>query len=247
MIILNYIKKRYYGTSLARFWHRWAPSFTVSKRFFGQTVFMDFRDNIDDFSRTTAELEKREKKVLSVPAHLSGSIWDVGANVGLFSVRSAVVGCPCIAFEFSDKACRLLQKTIAAGRLPVTVVNRAFTATSKRYNPARTSDTENQVKFVDAGGSTESITYWKAEEVYGKPVLIKMDIEGGELEFFENTDFKQWLCENEILWLVEVHTAKLGFAPHWEDVPHYQLDEGHVLYCSNRHKLDSLTNNLKKV
>lgn len=240
MEILTYIKRKYHKTVLARLWHSLAPSFTVKRRFFGNDIFMNFRDNIDDVSKSSAELEHREEFVLKVLSHLQGPVWDVGANVGIFSVCAAVKDHSCVAFEFSEKAGVLLQKTVSSNNLPITVVNRAFTVDEQCYSPAQTSSAENQVSF-SSEGEYSSVTYEQAAEKYGVPVLLKMDIEGGEQAFFESPDFKKWLCDHEIVWLVEVHFQQLGHYPEWKDVPRFELDEHHDLYCSHAGKLKELT------
>jgi hypothetical protein len=73
-----------------------------------------------------------------------------------------------------------------------------------------------------------------------------MDIEGGEADFFESNAFKAWLTGNRIIWLVEVHTAKLGFTPAWDDVPRYELDPGHVLYDVDESRLNRFVSSLKQ-
>ncbi|MFA6172224.1 MAG: FkbM family methyltransferase [Kiritimatiellales bacterium] len=215
----------------------------MKKTFFNQSVFMDFRDNIDDISRSTGELETRENRTMFIPVCAGGLLWDVGANVGLFSVRAAVNGQPCIAFDFSKRAVQLLKKTAAKNRLSITVVNQAFTATTKQYNPATTSGPQNRVDFLEAGG-TASVTYKEAEQLYGTPALIKMDIEGGEKEFFDSRDFKEWFCEKKIFWLVELHPTILGYAPKWDDVPMCEIDSHHHLYCSDSEKMSVLVKNM---
>ena len=79
----------------------------------------------------------------------------------------------------------------------------------------------------------KTITYQEAEILYGLPTFIKMDIEGGELEFFNSMGFKSWLIKNSIFWLVEVHRDKIGFTPMWEDIPYTVIDTNHYLYCKD--------------
>jgi hypothetical protein len=67
-----------------------------------------------------------------------------------------------------------------------------------------------------------------------------MDIEGGEKDFFDSCDFKVWFCERKIFWLVELHPSILGYVPKWGDVPCFQMDELHHLYCNDPDQLNSL-------
>jgi FkbM family methyltransferase len=216
------------------------PSFRVKKTFYGKTVYMDFRDNIDEFSQSSRELENREQGLMEISLNVDGALWDVGANIGLFSVRAASAGCQCVAFEFSHRAAALLQQTVTENRLPVVVVQRAFSSVPKLYEPAKTAGTRNQVGFSDHG-SESSVTYRDAEAQYGTPAMIKMDIEGGEKEFFDSSDFKAWIVGKEICWLVELHPEVLGYVPEWPDVPRVTVDLFHHLYCANQDKLVRLS------
>lgn len=240
MKTIEYLKTRFYKTFLARWWHRYAPPFVIRKYYYGTKIFMNFRDNIYYVSMSTRELEQFEESVMSVLEFSEGPIWDVGANVGLFSVRASLLELRCVAFELSPITCRLLRKTRQVNRLKFDLVEQPFTLTSRSYLPPKTASAENEVMFVDTG-DYRTITYQEAHKLYGLPTLIKMDIEGGEAEFFDSIKFKKWLLDYSIAWLVEVHHEKLGFLPEWKDVPHAILKSNHYLYCNDLGKLDRLT------
>lgn len=243
--MLDRFKRCFSGTVIAWMWHRFAPSLVVRKRFHGASIFMNLRDNIDDVSRTTHELENREGVVLSVAGAVSGGVWDVGANVGLFTVRATLLGRRCIAFELSPRACRLLQRTRQYNGLSFEIVDRPLDVETRSYEPPTSASTENAV-IADPNGEKQTLTFREACGTYGVPALIKMDIEGGEAAFFASAEFKRWICENAVFWLVEVHTGKIGFTPEWQDVPHVTLanEGGHYLYCSNEGKLTALCRSL---
>lgn len=243
MKLVQQFKSRYHRSWLAALWHRYAPHVTVGKKFFGATVFMDLCDNIDDLTRSKAEIECREGCVLSLPAAVDGLVWDVGANVGLFSVRSSILGRSCIAFEMSPKACRLLEKTKKKGQFAFTIVNRAFTVDSVRYNPPESASTENCLAAI-SDGELLSCSFLSAAESFGIPALIKMDIEGGEDAFFRSILFKKWIVRNCVAWLVEIHERHLGYTPEWNDVPHCTLRGGHVLYAASDNQLQTLVSRL---
>lgn len=244
MKLIRKFKDHYHHSRLAAMWHRWAPSFTLGREFYGATVFMDLRDNIDDLTRSRSELENREECVLASPEAVEGAVWDVGANVGLYSIRAAQLGKPCIAFELSPKSCSLLQKTRDRNGLSFVVVNRAFTAEPIRYNPPISASAEN-ILLPSIDGELESITYLEAAAEFGLPAMIKMDIEGGEEAFFQSPTFRQWIVQNEIAWLVEVHPHRLGYMPEWPDVPHCDLRNNHVLYASRDEQLHLLTSRMQ--
>lgn len=240
MKLIEAFKRRFCHTWLAPFWHRFAPSVTIRKRFYGVGVYMDLRDNIDDVSRSSRDLEQREGFVLSIPEYVQGAIWDVGANVGLFAVRATLLGRACVAFELSPKACQLMNKTMRENGIAFTLVDRPLTVGSRFYVPPSDASAENAVKETDRGDRM-TLSYTDAARTYGVPSLIKMDIEGGEADFFASMEFKQWLLANRIVWLVEVHDRKIGFRPEWIDVPHAVLNENHFLYCGDSAEVERLS------
>ena len=239
--MLQHIKKHNpRGSVLATAWHRLAPPIAVGRKYYGVKVFMDLRDCVDDLTKSRSELESREKSVLSVLSAVDGTIWDVGANIGLFAVRAALLDRRCIAFEQSEKACRLMERTRQGGRFSFEVVNRALTVDTVCYTPPASAYAGNQLDVLPES-RMESLNYLEAAKVYGVPQLIKMDIEGGEAAFFRSEAFKSWVCQNDVAWLVELHTALLGYTPEWDDVPQAPIDSGHVLYASSTKRLEMLT------
>ncbi len=245
MNLMNKFKERCYGTCLPRIWHCCVPPITLTKRYFDLPVCMDLRDNIDDLTRSTHGLMNREKLVLSVLDHVKGLVWDVGANVGLFSVAAVLRNHPCVAFEFSPKACSLMRMTKDKNKLSFEIVNKAFTVKEQRYSVPTSSNAENRL-LSDPDGEMTSYTYLDAEKTYGIPTLIKMDIEGGEGEFFKSPDFKNWIVENGVVWLVEVHSQIMNCTPVWEDVPYCLLSQNHYLYCANSKILHNLESKLRR-
>lgn len=237
---MNYLEKfkhRFgHGGILSNMWHNYAPNIVLGRKFYDTTVYMDLADNIDDLTKTKYILENREKPVLDLPKFIDGLIWDVGANVGLFSICSDIAKRECIAFEISPKACALMEKTKQKNKLSFRVVNNALSVHSQYYTPPQTSSAEN--KFIPApSGSKLSLSYIEAERIYGTPALIKMDIEGGEKDFFNSKSFKRWIIEKNIVWAVETHSSVIGYFPKWNDVPHIRLFNNIILYSSSEEKL----------
>src|SRR2546425_217422 len=148
------------GTSFARLWHRFAPAFKVRKKVFGLTVYLDFRDNAVWWARSTDQIE-RDEKVFDFLASFKGTIWDVGSNVGIVSLRAASLGHRVIAFDISRKALALLEASARANGLSITTVPRAFSTRSFRYESPTSSDTENAIR-ESAAGRERSITFLEA-------------------------------------------------------------------------------------
>jgi len=84
------------------------------------------------------------------------------------------------------------------------------------------------------------MSFQEAERIFGTPKLIKMDIEGGEKDFFDSQDYKEWLIAHSIVWLVEIHFDKLKFTPEWHDVPHDEIRPGYFIYCNNPSELERI-------
>ena len=129
------------------------------------------------------------------------------------------------AFDISRKALDLLRKSAIKNNLTIETVNRAFSTHSFSYKPPKSADTENAV-HSSVSGSERSITFLEAAELFPLPNLLKMDIEGGEEEFLDCPEFKEWLRDNAILWVVEFHsptfTKKL-----WNDCEAELVDGSH--------------------
>jgi len=52
---------------------------------------------------------------------------------------------------------------------------------------------------------------WKGEILkHGVPSLIKMDIEGHELEFLNDPDFIDFIKRGKTVWAMEAHTAEIN-------------------------------------
>lgn len=243
--MIQCFKNKFSRTWLSRAWHRYAPSFTVAKRFRGVRVFMDLRDNIDDVTRSRKELETRENGVLDIPIHIDGDIWDVGANVGLFTVSASLAGHRCIAFELSPKAHRLLEKTKSSNQLGFELSAQPLSIDPIQYRAPTSSNAENSLVF-DPQGDLTSLTFREAVEKFGVPGLIKMDIEGGEIAFFESVEFKRFIQNHNTVWLVEIHANKIGHYPKWNDVPIWSFGGNHDLYCSDPELLDKLRKQMQE-
>lgn len=227
------------GGHAARIWHRFAPSFMVKRQFGNLKIHLDFRDNFDALFTSQKDFLKREWPVMELPAWINGLVWDVGANAGYVTLRSAANGNQTVAFELSSRAVELLKKSRAVNKLDFEIVPRAFLTSEVHYEAPKTSRSGNRIQTTNPGNET-SITFQEAEKLYGVPKLIKMDIEGSEKEFFASAEWKEWICKNNILWVVEVHHSVLGFTPIWDDVPYILLPTGHFAYQISESGLASL-------
>jgi len=211
---------------LARLWHRLAPSFPVRRRVFGFTIYYDFRDHPYYWIASRRNLETMESIFDALPKEPC-QVWDVGSNVGIFSLRAAQMGHTVTAFDISAKALGLLARSAEANGFNIRRVCRALATTRFSYQPPVTSDADNRVTPGTGGGPEQSLTFSAAAQETGVPQLIKMDIEGAEAEFLDSPEFKQWIQTHDIAWIVEIHGPEPR-ARLWPDVPLRTLDGSHV-------------------
>ncbi len=109
-------------------------------------------------------------------------VWDVGANVGLFSFAAAALGASVIAIEADLWLVQLLQRSSRLNHLPVTAVPAAATdrcgvTTLHLSEDGRSS---NSVLGVGPVQSVVSITLDSLLNSFPVPSVIKIDVEGME-------------------------------------------------------------------
>ncbi len=218
------VRRTALGSILAKMWHRSAPSVPIRRKVFGLTMYFDFRDNAVWWARSADKIE-RDEAVFDFLTSFKGTIWDVGSNVGIVSLRAASLGHRVIAFDASRKALGLLEAGARANGLHIATVPHAFSTRSFCYDGPSSSDTENAIR-ESAAGRERSITFLEAAAQYPLPDLLKMDIEGGENEFIESEEFKQWILKSNITWVVEFHSPDFK-AKLWKDCKFVQVDSGH--------------------
>jgi hypothetical protein len=49
------------------------------------------------------------------------------------------------------------------------------------------------------------MTWKEAAQKYPAPTLMKMDIEGAEIDFLKDDEFRQWIAEKKITLAMEIH------------------------------------------
>ena len=192
------------GRFLKSVWYRCMISWPVARRVFGLKIYFDSRDNPFVWFSSTKGLEDDEN-LRSFLETKPGVMWDVGCNVGLYSLYAASLGWRVIAFDLSPKAISLLQKSAKANGLQVTGLAQAFTLEPMAYSIPATATAGNRIDAPADGERAESTTWRETEKKFGTPNLIKMDIEGCEKDFLESAPFTAWLKQNRITWLVEMH------------------------------------------
>lgn len=210
---------------LARIWRKIVPSFPIRKQVDGVTVYFDLKDQPFYCFATSQKIECIE--ITRLPK-TNAKVWDVGANVGIFSLKAAQLGHEVVAFDISSKALHLLQKGAQANHLKLQTVEGALSVEAYTYTPPQSCHTENKPTSQLNQNQKQSLTFLEAAKQYGLPQIIKMDIEGGEIEFLRSLSFHDWLRENHIIWVVELHQKDYInlLSEHW--MPH-PMDENHYV------------------
>jgi FkbM family methyltransferase len=217
-----------FGEGLAKAWHKLAPPIYIWKKIYGLDVCLDLRDSLIWWAVDPVNIKEWEgfHRML---AGVKGNVWDVGCNVGIFSLYAASQGNKVVAFDISPKAIQLLKKSAQRNSLPVTAVDRAFAVESFKYSPPVDADTRNRPGAASAEAMQTSMTFLEAEAQFGQPNFIKLDIEHAETDFLKSANFRDWIKTRRIPLLMEMH-EKEYWELVWPDVPHITFDSGHVMF-----------------
>lgn len=169
-----------------------------------------------------------------------GVVWDVGANVGLFSFASAGLAGPqgrVYAFEPDLFLVKLLRRSARLNptAAPVEVISCGVTSSLSllRFNVAQRSRASNYVEgygHTQTGGVREVQTImgisldWMAEQV-PMPDVLKIDVEGAELEVFRGA--AQMLKTKRPVIVLEVSSHS------WTGISAMLWDLGYTIYDSD--------------
>jgi FkbM family methyltransferase len=159
-------------------------------------------------------------------------LFDVGANVGSYTLTLAKSARRICSFEASPSNAAILRRFVEqSGLSNIEVVHKAVSdVAGQTINLFTSPDTGgNNSQFYNYGKGSETATtitldQFAAENKISHVDVIKMDIEGGELRAFRGAE--RILCEWHPLLLVEFNalvTAPAG----WKSSELYDLIRGH--------------------
>jgi FkbM family methyltransferase len=181
--------------------------------------------------------------------HPGDTVWDIGANVGLFTIAAAQKAGPggsVVAIEPDLWLAALLQRTAAAQHLtaaPIHVMPVAVTATTGigTLHIAKRNRNSNHLSSVaehsQAGGTRETLQVlcitldWLLEQT-PPPSLVKIDIEGSEIDLLHGaqrllTEVRPILmCESQHRNRPEVTTilSRYGYKLYdWDTTPRAEV------------------------
>lgn len=111
------------------------------------------------------------------------TVWDIGANVGLFSFAASSIGAHVVAVEADIWLANLIQRSVLLNKLPVTVLPAAVTdhqGVSKLYISEGGRASNSLTSKTDIAQPVVSITLDCLLEQFPPPQVLKVDVEGLE-------------------------------------------------------------------
>ena len=188
-----------YTSFLGKIWKSIIPDITIKRQIFNVPVYCSLRYSAWSLYHSVKNIETYEP--FYIPKN-KGIFWDMGCNIGVWSVYAATHGMDVIAFDISLSACELLMRTAKESKLSIIVRSYPLGCSEWTYSAPKGSSSSNKLQT----GKTHSAVDYLTQAYYtGVPKMIKMDIEGSEKEFLESNQFKNWIIENKITFLVELH------------------------------------------
>jgi FkbM family methyltransferase len=181
----------------AALWRRFCPDVLVQREIHGTLFTVSLRHHtLWVFSGASADAEH-----IDFPC--GGVVWDLGCNIGLYSVAAAQCGCRVFAFDVSRTNVLCLKQTAALNGFDITAIHSPVTTRPMIFDPNALPHTETVMR--ESEGGDPSITYLDAAAQLGMPTFIKMDIQGGESEFLRDQRFREWIHDNRVSMYLEVH------------------------------------------
>jgi FkbM family methyltransferase len=165
--------------------------------------------------------EPRLAEILSRAAGMKGAcVWDVGANIGIFSLLCARQGAAVVALEPDGENLLRLRQHLAANEPWSAAVRVHAAAAGARPGIGTvvrtTSGAESRVVSASAGDEdAESpqcavVTLDQLAETEPRPSVVKVDVEGAEADVLAGAS--RLLRDGGARWIVEVHNAQADAA-----------------------------------
>lgn len=122
-------------------------------------------------------------------------VWDIGANLGIFSLAAAERGATVVAVEPDPWMTNLLRRSVRANRAAVTVLAVAI-ASSPAVGELVIAARNRSTSHLRGYGTTQTGGFRAVEHVpvltldllaerFGMPNLVKIDVEGAEVEVLQ--------------------------------------------------------------
>jgi FkbM family methyltransferase len=174
----------------------WTSSPPVQVRRLGLRLELDLRDNLQRVLYATGAYEPAVVRFLHDELRCGDVMVDVGAHIGVHALTAAarlrrLGGGTVVAFEPAHDSAAKLRAAATRNRLELTVVEAALGAepgaADLRADPAY-DDADAGVRSLHGRGTrvqsvpVTTFDAWAAEAPLGRLDLVKLDVEGAELE-----------------------------------------------------------------
>lgn len=114
--------------------------------------------------------------------HPSMTVWDIGANVGLFSFAAAALGAKVIAVEADLWLANLMSRSVRVNQLPVTVLPAAISDAEGVVQLHLSQEGKSSNSLIGLGPTQTVLTVtldWMLDR-FPAPQFLKIDVEGSE-------------------------------------------------------------------
>ena len=188
---------------------RLVPDVVIRRRCRGLYLYFSLRDNLYYILMRDCFAKER------LPEIKNSLVWDIGSNVGIYTMWLASRGNQVVAVDCSKKALALLSRAARKNGYGASVsylslvipICAAFATTKYGVTLPHSAWQENKPVV---GGQEPTLTWKELRDFFGTPVYIKMDIEGGEYAFLDDREFMEWINANNIQLDMELHGRKDG-------------------------------------
>jgi FkbM family methyltransferase len=110
------------------------------------------------------------------------SVWDIGANVGLFSFAAAALGAEVVAVEADTWLANLMHRSVLLNKLPVTVLPAAASDHQgiSRLYLSEQGKASNSLRGDGLAQTVIAVTLDSLLDHFAPPQVLKIDVEGIE-------------------------------------------------------------------
>jgi FkbM family methyltransferase len=198
------------------------------------------------------DFESEQSQILISLAVQGGIFFDIGANIGFYSILMAKRGMKVVAFEPFPKLCDFIvgNVTLNEVRDRVSIVPEALSDSCgvTVYNPPREGnwgvgkifgknlDSSKEVNVVNPSIEVKTLTLDDAVKKYGLPSVMKVDIEGAEYLLLHNKPSILY-TDNAPTIFIEFHPSEIellgGSVAQLKDIFH---NAGYQEYEVNQHQ-----------
>lgn len=132
------------------------------------------------------DLSKVDPFLLSMARELvrpNMTVWDIGANVGLFTFAAASLGAQVVAVEADIWLANLLHRSVLLNKLPVTVLPVAISDRRGISRLLLSEEGRASNSLVGNGGDSQTVMTVPLDsllEHFPAPQVLKIDVEGAE-------------------------------------------------------------------